>query len=65
LFLLRIHANSRENICNLPARAAGKVENILGDDTMKRKDWFLIIADGFVWGIGFIAALAVLRGIFQ
>jgi hypothetical protein len=47
----------------------GRVKTIpsrqsLGANTMKR-DWFLIIADGFVWGIGFIAALAVLRGIFQ
>jgi hypothetical protein len=49
----------------LPARAAGKVENILGDDTMKRKDWFLIIADGFVWGIGFVGALYLLKGIIQ
>jgi hypothetical protein len=32
LFLLRIHANSRENIYNLPARVAGKVENIKGAD---------------------------------
>jgi hypothetical protein len=30
---------------------------------MKRKDWFLIIADGFVWGVGFVAALYLLRGI--